>query len=103
MALSIASQTAAGAGAAQTIYTSTGDTEFRSLVVCNRSGTSATFRLSITPSGASNDQPEQYLFYDMPIVPNDSFTSALEIGVSLGDVVRFYASTANLTVTLFKQ
>ena len=84
------------------IFTSTGDTEFRSLVVCNRSGTSATFRMSIAVAAAA-DATSQYLFYDMPIVPNDSFTSALEIGVSLGDVVRFYASTANLTVTLFKQ
>ena len=102
MALSIASQTAVGALTLTDIFTSTGDTEFRSLVVCNRSGTSATFRMSIAVAGAV-DATSQYLFYDMPIVPNDSFTSALEIGVSLGDVVRFYASTANLTVTLFKQ
>jgi len=102
MALSIASQTAVSATTLTDIFTSTGDTEFRSLVVCNRSGTSATFRMSIAVEGAG-DATSQYLFYDMPIVPNDSFTSALEIGVSLGDVVRFYASTANLTVTLFKQ
>ena len=102
MALAIASQTAA-AGAAETIYTSTGDTEFRSLVVCNRGATSSTFNLSITLSGGTNDQTNQYLFYNMPIVPNDTFTSALEIGVGLGDVVRFAASSANLTVTLFKK
>ena len=102
MALSIASQTAVGAGSLTDIFTSTGDTEFRSLVVCNRSGTSATFRMSIAVAAAV-DATSQYLFYDMPIVPNDSFTSALEIGVNLGDVVRFYASTANLTVTLFKK
>ena len=102
MALSIASQTAVSATRLTDIFTSTGDTEFRSLVVCNRSGTSATFRMSIAVAAAA-DATSQYLFYDMPIVPNDSFTSALEIGVSLGDVVRFYASTANLTVTLFKQ
>jgi len=58
--------------------------------------------MSIAVAGAV-DATSQYLFYDMPIVPNDSFTSALEIGVSLGDVVRFYASTGDLTVTLFKQ
>ena len=102
MALSIASQTAVPATTLTDIFTSTGDTEFRSLVVCNRSGTSATFRMSIALAAAA-DATSQYLFYDMPIVPNDSFTSALEIGVNLGDVVRFYASTANLTVTLFKK
>lgn len=72
----------------------------RSIVVCNRGGTSATFRLSLARGGEA-DATKQYLFYDTPIVPNDSFTSALEIGLEPGDVIRAYASNANLTVNLF--
>ena len=72
----------------------------RSLVICNRSGTAATFRLSLAVGGEA-DATKQYLFYDTPIVPNDSFTSALEIGMRPGDLIRAYASTANLSITLF--
>lgn len=72
----------------------------KSLVVCNRSGASATFRLSIALNGEA-DANKQYIFYDLPLVPNDSFTSALDIGLSPADTVRAYASTANLSVNLF--
>ena len=77
-----------------------GGVTLRSLVVCNRAASSATFRISLAVGGEP-DATKQYLFYDTPIVPNDSFTSALEIGMAPGDVIRAYASNSNLTVNLF--
>ncbi len=72
----------------------------KSILVCNRAALSATFRMSLAINGEA-DATKQYLFYDTPIVPNDSFTASLDIGLQPGDVIRCYASTANLTVSLF--
>lgn len=72
----------------------------KSLVVCNRAASSATFRLLLALANADTAD-KQYLFYDLPIVPNDSFTSALDIGISPGDVLKAYASNANLSISVF--
>lgn len=100
--LKLLSQTALPATTLTAIYTTPAGlyVVLRSLVVCNRSATSATFRLSLAPLGAA-DATSQYLFYDLPLVPNDTFTSELLISLDPTDVVRAYASTANLTVSLF--
>lgn len=70
------------------------------LIVCNRGSTTATFRVSVAVNGAADD-PSQYIFYDLSITGNDTF--AATIGVSLGpaDVVRVYASSADLSFSLF--
>lgn len=72
----------------------------KSLVVCNRGATSATFRLLVSLSGAVEDV-KQYHFYDMPIVPNDTQLYALDIGLMPGDMVKAYASNSNLSLNLY--
>ena len=72
----------------------------RSLVVCNRDATSATFRIWLKLRNEA-DANKQYLYYAIPIVPNDTFSLALDIGVQPGDVLKVYASTANLSFNLF--
>ncbi len=99
MALRIVAQATSSASLVD-IYTADQDIMLRSLSVCNRAGTAASFRLSVANSGEA-DANKQYLFYDLPIVPNDSFTSSLEIGLIAGDVVRFYGSNTNMSITLF--
>ena len=80
-----------------------GFVQITAITVCNRSATSATFRISLAV-GNEADATKQYLFYDVPILPNDTavFTSKpASIGMAAGDVLRAYASTANLTVQVF--
>ena len=75
----------------------------RSLVVCNRSGASTSFRFAVSTYGAAIAN-KHYLFYDLPLIPNDTFTSELLIGVTAGDIVRFRAANANvLTVNLYAE
>lgn len=99
MALRIVAQAVSSASLVD-VYTADSDIMLRSLSVCNRAGTAASFRLSVASNGEA-DANKQYLFYDLPIVPNDSFTSSLEIGLIRGDVVRFYGSNTNMSLTLF--
>lgn len=72
----------------------------RNLTVANAGGTSATWRLSIAPGGASNNI-SQYLYYDVAIAANSTFQSTLNLTIiNPTDVVRIYASTANLTFSI---
>lgn len=87
---------------ATTLYTvpSATNAVVSTLSVCNLSTTSATYRIAVRPAGASLTAA-QYIVYDAPITSNN--TIALTIGLTLAatDVVTVYASTANLSFSLF--
>jgi hypothetical protein len=74
----------------------------RSLIVCERGAASALFRLWLRVQGAAT-ATKQYLYYDLPVVPNDSFTLALDIGMLPGDILMTRVSTANVSVNLFSE
>jgi len=95
-------QVALGVTALTAVYTVPGATQavVSTVTVCNRSTGAADFRLSIAVAGAADD-PKQYLYYDLPLEGLDSFVLTLGIALGAGDIVRAYASTANLTVNVF--
>ncbi len=100
--LKVLAQAAPSATTESTLYTvpvST-TTTVSSLVVCNRSSTSTTFRVSISVNSAATANAD-YLYYDTPIGGNDTFIAT--IGITLGDqdIIRVYAGTANLSFNLF--
>jgi hypothetical protein len=70
------------------------------IVVANRSATSATFRISVRPNGASQAD-QHYLAYDVTVPGNDSTT--LTLGVTMGDtdVLTVYGSSATLSWNVF--
>lgn len=67
------------------------------VVVANR-GSAATFRIAVSPDGASLVNGH-YIAYDLAIEANDSVGSAA-FTVGSTDVVRVYASSANLTFSV---
>lgn len=71
-----------------------------SIVVCNRSATPTTFRISISIAGVADDN-KQYLYYDVPILGNDTFIATIGITLAATDVVRVYAVLATLSFNLF--
>ena len=73
-----------------------------SIVVCNRSGTATSFRVSVAEAGAL-DANEQYLYYDVTIAGNDTFIATIGLTLAATDVVRCYATDASLTFNLFGQ
>lgn len=70
-----------------------------SLVVCNRS-TAATFRVSISYGGQPTANKD-YQFYDLAIAANETFVATIGITLSNLDEVRVYASSANLSFSLY--
>lgn len=86
------------------VYTVPADTEavISSVVICNRSGTDRTFRLSVAVAGES-DATKQYVAYDTTVPANDSVPVRLGITLAATDVIRAYGSTADLSVNVFGQ
>ena len=65
------------------------------VIIANRSSVAATFRVAVAVDGAA-DSNEQYVVYDKAIAGNDP-GSTTSIVIGSGDVIRVYASTANLS------
>lgn len=91
-----------GAASLTTLYTVPGATSVvgSTIVVANRSGTATTFRASVAVAGAADDN-KQYLYFDVTISGNNTFTATLGITLAATDVVRVYATLATLSFTLF--
>lgn len=71
-----------------------------SIIVCNRSAVATSFRISIAVAGAADD-PKQYLYYDVAITGNNSFSAVLGITLAATDVIRVYATLATLSFNIF--
>ena len=84
------------------VYTVPADTYavLSTVVVCNRSATEATFRLSVAVAGAA-DSNEQYLIYDAPLAGNTAQTFTLGLTLGAADVLRVYVNNATVSVNAF--
>jgi glucose-6-phosphate dehydrogenase assembly protein OpcA len=95
-------QSAPSATTATTLYTvpSATATVASTVVVANRSGSAATYRIAVRPAGASLAS-QHYIAYDATVSANDA--TAITVGLTLAttDVVTVYASTADLSFNLF--
>lgn len=72
------------------------------VVVCNRSSSAGTFRLSVSAAGGATANKD-YIAYDVAIAGNEFM--AITVGLTLGatDKVRVYASSANMSFSAYGQ
>ena len=75
-------------------------TTANTLVVCNRSGAAATFRIAVAPK-AEADAVKHYLYYDCAIGANATHTATLDLRLGENDEVRVYAAAATVSFNLF--
>lgn len=68
-------------------------------IVCNRSATPTTYRISVAIKGATDDV-SQYIAYDVAIGANATANVASSLTLSTTDVVRVYAGAATLSFSL---
>lgn len=73
-----------------------------SIVVCNRSSVATSFRIAVRPAGASISN-EHYLYYDVAISGNTTFTATIGMTLTATDVVSVYATLATLSFNQFGQ
>lgn len=95
-------QSAPAATTDTTLYTVPAATQtvVSTLVICNRSTVSATYRVAIRVAGTTLVNKD-YIAFDSPIPGSD--TIALTLGLTLGatDVVTVRASTADVSFNIF--
>lgn len=70
------------------------------LSVCNRGTSAATYRVAIRPAGAAVAN-QHYIIYDANILPKDTATLSVGFTLATTDVVTVYASSANLSFSIF--
>ncbi len=94
-------QSAPSATTLTTLYTVPSATQAvaSTLVVGNR-GLSATYRIAIRPGGAAIAN-QHYIVFDAAVNQYDSAFFTLGISLGAGDVVSVYASTADVSFSLF--
>tara|TARA_R100000544_G_scaffold20619_1_gene10053 strand:- start:292 stop:621 length:330 start_codon:yes stop_codon:yes gene_type:complete len=75
-------------------------TTVSSLVICNRSGSAITFRVTVHVANASaNDK--QFLFFDESLAATTTRTVVIGMCLSQADVMKVYVSAANVSFNLF--
>lgn len=101
-AYKILGQSAPLATTETTLYTvpAATSTVASSIIVCNRSGSIAYFRVSVSKAGAVTSNKD-YIYYDVVIGGNDTFIATIGVTLATTDVVRVYASNANLSFSLY--
>lgn len=67
-----------------------------SIVVCNQDAGAGTFRIAHAPAGEADD-PSHYLYYDEALGAKTTFAATLGIVMEPTDVLRIYASNANMS------
>jgi hypothetical protein len=75
-------------------------TTISSITVCNRSAAPTTFRISVAVAGAA-DNVNQYLYHDIAIPGNETFTATIGMTLQATDVIRVYAANATLSFNIF--
>lgn len=70
------------------------------LAICNRTGTNKRARVSVAVAGAA-DADEQYLFFDVLVLKNDSVFATIGLTLAATDVVRCYTDAVGLSFSLF--
>ena len=100
--LKVLGQLDAAATTIETLYTvpDLAQTTTSSLIVCNRTGSPITFRISIHVAGAGADN-KQFLYYDTSLGANATMTAVLGLTLAEKDVVKTYASATGLSINLF--
>jgi glucose-6-phosphate dehydrogenase assembly protein OpcA len=95
-------QVAPSATTATTLYTVPAATQavVSTLVVANRAGSNASYRIAIREAGATLAN-EHYIAFDVVVGASDSVTLTLGLSLSATDVITVYSSNTNLTFNAF--
>jgi glucose-6-phosphate dehydrogenase assembly protein OpcA len=85
-----------------TLYTvpSSTSTVASSIVVCNQAATAATYRIAVSPAGATAEA-KHYIVYGSTVGASDSTIITLGMTLATTDVVRVYSSSATTSFVLF--
>lgn len=84
------------------VYTVPSATEavISTITVANRASTTATYRIAVRPNGTAIAN-QHYIAYDVTVNNNDTTVMTLGLTMDAADVLTVYASSANLSFSVF--
>lgn len=98
--LKILGQSVPTATVLTTLYTAPTAAVISSIIICNQnSSTIIKFRISLAKAGAV-DTPAQYIYYDLPLISNDTFIATVGISLAATDVIRIQSDTSGVSFNL---
>jgi hypothetical protein len=95
------SQLNPAANTLSTLYTCpSNSTTISSLTICNTNATDGYFSVSVAVAAAT-DNLAQYIYYQLPILSNDTFIATCGFTLANTDVIRVYSNTSGIVFGLF--
>lgn len=101
MSANVLSQLAPAASVETVLYTvpTSNKAQISELVICNRSASPNSFRVSISKLGSAT-ATKDYFYYDTPIAGNDVFATEIDVTLNSFDVIRVVDTNGTLTFSL---
>lgn len=100
--LKVLAQVVPVSGTLTTAYTVPGATStvLNTIQICNQASGQTTIRVSVAVSGGA-DSTKQYVYYDLPVLGNDTFTLTAGLTLATTDVIRVYSANGQVSFNLF--
>ena len=88
---------------ATTLYTvpASNSAVVSTIAITNQAGTSGTYRIAVRPAADATTTQKHYIVYGATVAASDSILLTLGLTLATGDVVRVYASSANMSFSAF--
>ena len=96
----VLAQSIPAAGSLTNVYTAALMAVVSSIKACNQSPYPTTFRISVAVAGAA-DSSKQYLYYDVAIPGNDTFTATEGWTLAATDVLRCQSANGSVSFNVF--
>jgi hypothetical protein len=102
-AYKVLGQSSPSASTEATLYTVPSATQAvaSSIIVCNQSATSATFRIAVRPAADSTTAAKHYLVYGTTVAGNDTIILTIGVTLAASDKILVYSSTGNLSFAAY--
>jgi hypothetical protein len=86
-----------------TLYTVPSSTSavVSTISICNQAGSSGTYRIAVRPAADASTTAKHWIVYGATVAASDSIMLTLGMTLATGDVVRVYASSANMSFAAF--
>ena len=99
----VLAQAAPAATTESTLYTvpSLTSAVVSTISIANQAGSSGTYRIAVRPAADASTTQKHWIVYGATVAASDSIMLTLGLTLAAGDVVRVYASSANMSFSAF--
>lgn len=99
----VLAQAAPAATTESTLYTVPSATSavISTIVIANQAGTSGTYRIAVRPAADESTTQKHFIVYGATVGASDSIMLTVGLTLAAGDVVRVFASSADMSFSAF--